>query len=93
SPLWNQHPEPTGSRWATPTSSEIQQNPGHPLRGRRRGVVVVEQNAVLVREEYESVREISRIGLDTVFTFAGKRGVGPRFLAFLDFAFGRFVNP
>jgi SAM-dependent methyltransferase len=28
--LWNQHPEPTGSRWATPTSSEIQQNPGHP---------------------------------------------------------------
>ncbi|MCK9917446.1 hypothetical protein MXD81_50730, partial [Microbacteriaceae bacterium K1510] len=24
------HPEPTGSRWATPTSSEIQQNPGHP---------------------------------------------------------------
>jgi hypothetical protein len=30
--LWNQHPEPTGSRWATPTSSEIQQNPGHPLR-------------------------------------------------------------
>jgi uncharacterized membrane protein YccC len=29
--LWNQHPEPTGSRWATPTSSEIQQNPGHPL--------------------------------------------------------------
>ncbi|UPT84393.1 hypothetical protein HAP41_0000028965 [Bradyrhizobium barranii subsp. apii] len=29
--MWNQHPEPTGSRWATPTSSEIQQNPGHPL--------------------------------------------------------------
>jgi putative DNA methylase len=28
--LWNQHPEPTGSRWATPTSSEIQQNLGHP---------------------------------------------------------------
>jgi len=28
--LWNQHPEPTGSRWATPTSSKIQQNPGHP---------------------------------------------------------------
>jgi hypothetical protein len=28
--LWNQHPEPTGSRWATPTSSEVQQNPGHP---------------------------------------------------------------
>src|SRR4029077_19891628 len=28
--LWNQHPEPTGSRWATPTSSEIQQNPGQP---------------------------------------------------------------
>ncbi|QHP66113.1 hypothetical protein EI171_00865 (plasmid) [Bradyrhizobium sp. LCT2] len=27
--MWNQHPEPTGSRWATPTSSEIQQNPGH----------------------------------------------------------------
>ncbi|WP_165128019.1 MULTISPECIES: DUF1842 domain-containing protein [Bradyrhizobium] len=31
SPLWHQHPEPTGSRWATPTSSEIQQNPGPPL--------------------------------------------------------------
>nr|ABU51107.1 BpiB04 [uncultured bacterium Bio7] len=28
--MWNQHPEPTGSRWATPTSLEIQQNPGHP---------------------------------------------------------------
>ncbi|MGY3361978.1 hypothetical protein ACVWZK_008641 [Bradyrhizobium sp. GM0.4] len=28
--LWNQHPEPTGSRWATPTSSENQQNTGQP---------------------------------------------------------------
>jgi len=33
--LWNQHPEPTGSRWATPTSSKIQQNPGHPHRKQR----------------------------------------------------------
>ncbi|UPT92193.1 hypothetical protein HAP41_0000048965 (plasmid) [Bradyrhizobium barranii subsp. apii] len=35
--MWNQHPEPTGSRWATPTSSEIQQNPGHPLVRRLMG--------------------------------------------------------
>ena len=31
--------------------------------------------------------------VDKVFDFAGKPGVGPRFLAFWDFAFERFVIP
>jgi hypothetical protein len=33
------------------------------------------------------------MGLDVTFDFAGKRGVEPRFLAFWDFAFARFVIP
>ena len=37
------------------------------------------------------LRDKHRIGL--VFDFAGKRGVEPRFLAFWDFAFERFVIP
>jgi hypothetical protein len=40
--LWNQHPEPTGSRWATPTSSEIQQNPGHPPYADANGYINVQ---------------------------------------------------
>jgi hypothetical protein len=49
--------------------------------------------SVVVREECGSTREISKSCLDKVFDFAGKRGVGPRFLAFWDFAFERFVIP
>ncbi|MEF2549001.1 nuclear transport factor 2 family protein, partial [Aurantimonas sp. E1-2-R+4] len=29
SPQWNRHPEPNGSRRATPPTSEFQQRPGH----------------------------------------------------------------
>jgi uncharacterized protein (DUF736 family) len=47
----------------------------------------------VVREECRSTSEISGIGLGIVFDFAGKRGVWPRFLAFWDFAFERFVIP
>jgi hypothetical protein len=36
---------------------------------------------------------MGRSCLDKVFDFAGKPGVGPRFLAFWDFAFERFVIP
>ncbi|MEC5384062.1 IS630 family transposase, partial [Aurantimonas sp. C2-6-R+9] len=34
SPQWNRHPEPNGSRRATPPTSEFQQRPGHSQRHR-----------------------------------------------------------
>ncbi len=37
--------------------------------------------------------KIDKSCLDKVFDFARKRGVGRRFLAVWDFAFGRFVIP
>ncbi|MGH9807414.1 MAG: hypothetical protein ACRD9W_09150, partial [Terriglobia bacterium] len=40
----------------------------------------------VVREECRSAWEIGRSCLDKVLDFAGKRVVGPRFLAFWDFA-------
>ncbi|MHC2467372.1 hypothetical protein ACVIHD_006384 [Bradyrhizobium embrapense] len=46
----------------------------------------------VVREERKSAREIGRSCLGKVFDFAGKPGVGLRFLAFWDFAFERFVT-
>ncbi|UFW92011.1 hypothetical protein BjapCC829_49610 (plasmid) [Bradyrhizobium barranii] len=52
--MWNQHPEPTGSRWATPTSSEIQQNPGHPL-GRPTSYLTLPQTAIVYNTYGESV--------------------------------------
>jgi hypothetical protein len=53
----------------------------------------INQAQIVVREECRSNCEISRSGVDIVLDFAGRRVVQPRFLAFWDFAFCRFVIP
>jgi hypothetical protein len=45
-------------------------------------LILSQSKPLVVREEYGLALEISRSGFGVVLDFAGKRGVGPRFLAF-----------